>query len=160
MKREKGLGTICFAKMLASSSFRWGTSCSLLSLDVFFCEKKNKRIHSYLLILAQDHIYIRYVHTHTRRKKYHVIITRSNSIVMIPPACLLRITRCRANVPIVIRWTALEERRRHRSSSPLTISTLSLQLESIDRILRQTELILSAGDQSSVRIDRQICPLE
>jgi len=38
--------------------------------------------------------------------------------------------------------------------------TLSLQLESIDRMLRQTELMLNAGDQSSVKIDKQICPFE
>ncbi len=37
-----------------------------------------------------------------------------------------------------------------------SIHTLSLQLESIDKILRQTELILNAGDQSSVNIDRHI----
>jgi hypothetical protein len=34
--------------------------------------------------------------------------------------------------------------------------TLSLQLESIDRILRQTALMLNAGDQSSVNIDKHI----
>jgi len=38
----------------------------------------------------------------------------------------------------------------------MEFNTLSLQLESIDNILRQTALILNAGDQSSVKIDKQI----
>jgi hypothetical protein len=37
--------------------------------------------------------------------------------------------------------------------------TFSLQLLSIETILRHTDWTESAGDQSSVRIDRQIWPL-
>jgi hypothetical protein len=37
--------------------------------------------------------------------------------------------------------------------------TFSLQLLSIDTIERQTACTDKAGDQSSVKIDRQMCPL-
>jgi len=78
---------------------------------------------------------------------------------MIPPASLFRIIRSCSDIPIIIRWTTLEDAFFNIIFSMRSF-TLSLQLESIDKILRQTELILNAGDQSSVRIDRQICPLE
>jgi hypothetical protein len=41
-----------------------------------------------------------------------------------------------------------------------TRHTLSLQLESIDKMLRQTALMLNAGDQSSVKIDKHMWPFE
>lgn len=39
------------------------------------------------------------------------------------------------------------------------LHTFSLQLLSIDTIERQTACTDKAGDQSSVKIDRQMCPL-
>jgi hypothetical protein len=74
---------------------------------------------------------------------------------MIPPTCFFRIIRSCTNIPIIIWWSTLkitELINRYQTF----YHTLSLQLESIERILRQTELILNAGDQSSVNIDKHI----
>lgn len=113
------------------------------------------------LILAQN----KYTNEKTEgERKDRVNHIELNSIIMIPPTCFLRIIRGRTNIPIIIRWTALDDKfirwidpyGAHRDPS----CTLSLQLESMERILRQTALILKAGDQSSVKMDKQMCPLE
>ncbi len=50
-----------------------------------------------------------------------------------------------------------------RPSNKLTVDykklTFSLQLLSMDIIERQTDCTERAGDQSSVKMDKQICPL-
>lgn len=47
---------------------------------------------------------------------------------------------------------------RHGTEAYLHIHTLVVQLESMERMLRHTLWIVSAGLHSSYKIDKQMCP--
>jgi hypothetical protein len=66
-------------------------------------KKREDNIFSLMLIDSSAE----QVCTHRKKRNNRTIITRLNSIVMIPPACLFRIVRCCAYVPIVVWRTTL-----------------------------------------------------
>lgn len=168
-RRKRNHCTICYSigerQTFNDRSFsRWKSTSRKIEI-------KLKRSRLFIIGCFFDHVYLM-----KRRalKRFSFIYNEqegkwwyrySNSIVMIPPTSLFRVTGRCSNVPIVVSRSSLETRRRFSLSREvfrlsMNFHTLSLQLDNIDKILRQTALILSAGDQSSVNIERQMWPFE